>query len=117
MAGGKRNYTTMADQSASMAGQHGAKYYCHQLLTMVYGLNKSYSKKITIGLENTKIGDDFLPIIRISGNDDFVAYRLPWLTGAYLKTIFQLLRSFFKMKIAIYWIRRYPSAALAYGLL
>ena len=51
MAGqGKRKYNTMI-------GQHSvSKYYCHQLRPMVYGLNKSYTKKITIELENKKIG-------------------------------------------------------------
>ena len=47
---GKRKFNTMACQHSV------SKYYCYQLLPMVYRLNKSYTKKITIGLENKKIG-------------------------------------------------------------
>ena len=70
MAGqGKRKYNTMA-------GQHSvSKYYCHQLLPMVYGLKKSYTEKITIGWENKKISGEFLPVIRLSA-DDFVGIPL-----------------------------------------
>ena len=103
MAGqGKRKYNTMAGQhSASTAGQHSAKYYCHQLLPMVYGLNKSYSKKITIGLENKKIGDEFLPIIRISGNDDFVGIPLTVSDWSLFEENFSIIEIFLKIKIAI----------------
>ena len=65
MAGqGKRKCKTMAGQDSV------SKCHCHhQLFPMVYGLNKSYTKKITIGLENKKLGGEFLPVIRLSGND------------------------------------------------
>ena len=100
MADGKRNYSTMAGQhSASTAGQHSAKYYCHQLLPMevvVYGLNKSYSKKITIGLENKKIGDEFLPIIRISGNDDFVGIPLTVSDWSLFEENFSIIEKYFE---------------------
>ena len=48
------------------------KFHCHQVLPTVYGLNKSYTKKIAVGLENSGVGHtDFQPIIRIF-TDDFV---------------------------------------------
>lgn len=46
-------------------------YQCqYQLLPMSYGLNKSYSKKIYVGLENLQNGSqEFKPIVRITGED------------------------------------------------
>ena len=48
------------------------KFHCHQVLPTVYGLNKLYTKKIAVGLENSGVGHtDFQPIIRIF-TEDFV---------------------------------------------
>ena len=88
----------MAGQhSASTAGQHSvSKYYCYHLLPMVYGLNKSYSKKITIGPENKKIGGEFLPIIHISGGDDFVGILLTVSDWSLFEENFSIIEKFFE---------------------
>ena len=78
-----------------MAGQHSvSKYSCHQLLPMVYGLNKSYTKKITIGLENKKIGGEFLPVIRLSA-DDFVGILLTVSDWRLIEENFPVIEQFF----------------------
>ena len=90
MAGqGKRKCKTMA-------GQHSvSKYYCHQLLPMVYGLNKSYTKKITIGLENKKIGGEFLPVMRL-GADGFVGILLTVSDWRLFEVNFPVIEQFFE---------------------
>ena len=90
MAGqGKRKYNTMADQHSVF------KYYCHQLLPMVYGLNKSDIKKITIGLENKNIGGDFVPLIRLSA-DDFVGIPLTVSDWRLFDENFPIIEKFFE---------------------
>ena len=85
----KRKYNTMA-------GQHSvSKYYCHQLLPMVYELNKSYTKKITIGLENKKIGGEFLPVVRLSA-DDFVGIPLTVSDWRLFEENFLIIEKFFE---------------------
>ena len=90
MAGqGKRKYNTMAGQYSV------SKYYCHQLLPMVYGLNKSYTKKIIIGLENKKIGGEFLPVIRLSA-EDFVRIPLTVSDWRLFEENFPIIEKFFE---------------------
>lgn len=42
----------------------------HPLLPAVYGLNKSYTKKLLIGLEAVSLGERFKPVARLVGNDN-----------------------------------------------
>ena len=70
-------------------------YDCHQLLRMVYGLNKSYTKKITIGLENKKIGGEFIPVIRLSA-DDFIGIPLTASDWHLFEENFPVIEQFFE---------------------
>ena len=64
---------------------------------MVYGLNKSYIKKITIGLENKKIGGEFLPVIRLSA-DDFIGIPLTVSDWRLFEENFPIIEKFFEIE-------------------
>ena len=62
---------------------------------MVYRINKSYTKKITIGLENKKIGAEFLPVIRLSAGD-FVRIPLTVSDWRLFEEDFPIIEKFFE---------------------